>query len=110
MMIKTCFQMNLVDDNGWYSSDAGKILCGLSVLDEGQKTVLQILKNDIIFQEDFRHSYPYDWRTKKPVILRASLQWFIDTDKIKHQAIVCFLCFHIFCMKFCHPMSFHSIF
>lgn len=38
--------------------------------------------------EDYVHSYPYDWRTKKPVILRASKQWFIDTSAIKNRAIV----------------------
>lgn len=34
--------------------------------------------------------FSYDWRTKKPVILRASLQWFIDTESIKDQALVIF--------------------
>ena len=28
-------------------------------------------------------SYPYDWRTKQPVVLRASRQWFINTDSLK---------------------------
>lgn len=98
--------MNLVDDKGWYSTEAGEILNGLSVLDEGQKTVLRFLKNDIIFQEDFKHSYPYDWRTKKPVILRASLQWFIDTDKIKQQAIVCCNVFNYFVVV--HQWDLHS--
>ena len=39
----------------------------------------------------YRLFFSYDWRTKKPVILRASLQWFIDTDSIKDQALVIFL-------------------
>ncbi len=77
-----------MDDEGRYSADAGSDLLGLSVLNEGQENVLRLLKFDIIFQDKFTHSYPYDWRTKLPVILRASLQWFIDTDKIKNQAVV----------------------
>jgi len=32
------------------------------------------------------HSYPIDWRTKQPVIIRASEQWFINTEKLKSSA------------------------
>ena len=35
----------------------------------------------------FKHSYPYDWRTKKPVILRGSKQWFIDTKHLQSNAL-----------------------
>ena len=35
----------------------------------------------------FQHSYPYDWRTKKPVILRGSKQWFIDTKHLQSNAL-----------------------
>ncbi|WP_349401642.1 isoleucyl-tRNA synthetase [Candidatus Phytoplasma solani] len=37
-----------------------------------------LLKDDLI-----THSYPYDWRTKKPVILLALSQWFVSIKKIK---------------------------
>lgn len=57
-------------------------------------SVISLLKNNILQQEDYKHSYPIDWRTKKPVILRASEQWFIDTNKLKHQAMVSALCLH----------------
>lgn len=30
-----------------------------------------------------KHSYPHDWRTKKPVIFRATPQWFASIDKDK---------------------------
>lgn len=78
----------MVDEKGCYSSEAGELLEGLHVLEKGQISVLEIVKQDTIFQEDYMHSYPYDWRTKMPVILRGSLQWFIDTNAIKNQAIV----------------------
>ena len=77
-----------MDEDGKFSADAGSDLCGNDVLDKGQEIVLKLLQNDVIFKESFTHSYPYDWRTKLPVILRASLQWFIDTDKIKTKSIV----------------------
>lgn len=31
----------------------------------------------------FIHSYPYDWRSKTPVIQRATPQWFVNIDRIK---------------------------
>lgn len=34
------------------------------------------------------HSYPYDWRTKQPTIVRASKQWFFDVNKVKKSAVV----------------------
>ncbi|CUM64089.1 uncharacterized protein PRCAT00001678001 [Priceomyces carsonii] len=44
---------------------------------------------DMIYSLDdkFKHSYPYDWRSKKPVIQRSTPQWFINIDKIKSFAI-----------------------
>jgi len=33
------------------------------------------------------HSYPHDWRTKKPVIFRATNQWFASIEKIKDDLI-----------------------
>lgn len=35
----------------------------------------------------FTHSYPHDWRTKKPVIYRATTQWFASIDKIRDQIL-----------------------
>ena len=34
------------------------------------------------------HSYPYDWRTKQPVVIRPSKQWFINTASLKEKAKV----------------------
>lgn len=35
----------------------------------------------------FTHSYPHDWRTKKPVIFRATPQWFASIDPIREQLL-----------------------
>lgn len=77
-----------MNEKGCFTSEAGDNLQGLFVLEEGLNKVIDLLRNDIIHVEDYIHSYPYDWRTKKPVILRASEQWFIDTEAIKGRAIV----------------------
>lgn len=57
------------------------------MLDEGSNLILEHCKNDVIHLDEIVHSYPIDWRTKKPVIIRASDQWFINTEKIKEAAI-----------------------
>lgn len=80
-------QKCIVDEKGRYTDEAGS-LRGLEVLTEGNKRVLEILKTEILSVEKYIHSYPYDWRTKKPVILRASRQWFIDTNSLKEKAVV----------------------
>ena len=38
-------------------------------------------------REDFVHSYPYDWRTKQPVITVASLQWFVSNKLLREKAL-----------------------
>ena len=61
----------------------------LDVLGRGNDVMLQLLhENDhILKQSKFVHSYPYDWRTKKPVILRGSRQWFMDTKSLQSKAL-----------------------
>ncbi len=41
----------------------------------------------LISAQTLRHKYPYDWRSKQPVIVRATAQWFANLDHIKEQAI-----------------------
>ena len=62
---------------------------GLDVLGRGNDVILQLLheNNHILKQSKFMHSYPYDWRTKKPVILRGSRQWFMDTKSLQIKAL-----------------------
>lgn len=96
------FQINLVDENGIYTEDSIPQLVGLNVLLNGQEKVLELLKNNIIHLENFVHSYPYDWRTKLPVILRASLQWFIDTQALKDAALVGLL---LYCILLYTPFT-----
>ena len=35
----------------------------------------------LLHAERFMHSYPHDWRSKTPVIFRATEQWFIGVDE-----------------------------
>ncbi|CAJ0577567.1 unnamed protein product, partial [Mesorhabditis spiculigera] len=76
-----------VDDKGRYTRDMGHDLEGKEVLSDGQSLVMQLLKKDIVRAHPFEHSYPYDWRTKKPVITRATAQWFVDMTEVGPKAI-----------------------
>lgn len=42
----------------------------------------------LVKEEQYVHSYPYDWRTKQPVIIRPSKQWFVNTASLKDKAKV----------------------
>ena len=55
-----------------------------------------MMSEDIVSRETVVHSYPHDWRSKQPLIMRASKQWFVDTSKLKHQALVSRVCFLLF--------------
>lgn len=35
-----------------------------------------------------KHQYPHDWRTKKPVVFRATPQWFASIEQIKDELLV----------------------
>jgi len=47
--------------------------------------VIEDLKdcNSLLFTETITHSYPHDWRTRKPVIFRATDQWFASIESLK---------------------------
>lgn len=79
----------MVDEAGCYTYKSNLHLHGKFVLDEGTEQVIKMISEDIVHREEYVHSYPYDWRTKKPIILRASQQWFVNTEAIKGKAIVC---------------------
>ena len=40
------------------------------------------VKNALVHQENYHHSYPHCWRSKTPVIFRAMDQWFIKIDHV----------------------------
>lgn len=78
--------LSFVDEEGKYTSKAPDFLSGKHVLTEGNDLVMKKLSDELLFQGTIRHSYPIDWRTKKPVIIRASEQWFINTESLKAKA------------------------
>lgn len=47
---------------------------------KANEPILEILGENLLKQSKFVHSYPHCWRTKKPLIYRATNQWFISVD------------------------------
>lgn len=70
-----------------YPDDPERLTSAPSILDGGGKVVLEILGDDVLHVHKYTHKYPYDWRTKKPVVIRATAQWFADVDSIKGEAL-----------------------
>lgn len=73
-----------VDEEGRLMASTGPKLEGQYV-EDANKTVTQMLDaNGSLLNLTFiTHSYPHDWRTKKPIIFRATTQWFASIDKIR---------------------------
>ncbi|KAF9432820.1 hypothetical protein BGZ76_010263, partial [Entomortierella beljakovae] len=91
---KACLPLGIeafcpVDSIGRFTPEAGQDLEGLEVQTAGTAKVLEILaqKGSLIQEQSYVHKYPYDWRTKKPVILRATSQWFANVGSIKDDAL-----------------------
>ncbi|XP_004699964.1 isoleucine--tRNA ligase, mitochondrial [Echinops telfairi] len=78
----------LVNEDGVFTDVAGPELQNKAVLEEGTDTVIKMLQatKNLLKEEELVHSYPYDWRTKKPVVIRASKQWFVNIMDIKPTA------------------------
>ncbi|KAG8182722.1 hypothetical protein JTE90_026173 [Oedothorax gibbosus] len=79
----------LVDEEGCYNNHTIPELKGKEALQSGSQKVLDLLADDILHREDYKHSYPYDWRSKTPVIIRSCHQWFINVQSIKEKALEC---------------------
>ena len=69
-----------VDDRGRFTTtEAG--LEGMFVF-KANEHIIELLRkrNALLGSEDLTHSYPHCWRCKKPVIFRATPQWFISVE------------------------------
>jgi len=76
-----------VGDDGCYDDTVPKWLAGKNVL-EIDPEVNKHLKNIglLVKEEKILHSYPHCWRSKMPVIFRATEQWFISVEKTLPQS------------------------
>ena len=81
-----------VDDEGHFTASAypdnpDALTSAPNILQGGNEVVLGLLGDDVVHSHTIQHKYPYDWRTKQPVIIRATAQWFADVGSIKEDAL-----------------------
>lgn len=75
--------INGVNDQGVLNEESG-IFNGLYFEDANKEVTKYLDETGVLLKLKFiNHSYPHDWRTKKPIIFRATDQWFCSIDKIK---------------------------
>ncbi len=71
-----------VDEYGKFTSEVPERLAGKNVFVANPEVVTILKEVGALFHElPIRHSYPHGWRSKKPVIFRATYQWFIGVDR-----------------------------
>lgn len=85
-----------LDDTGAFTKEAfperPELLTGLLVADEqksGSNAVCDYLEQQGLLRkrQNYVHKYPIDWRTKQPVITRATEQWFANVESIKEASM-----------------------
>ncbi len=80
-----------VDDHGRYTAEAGPYE-GKQIPEVNDQIIGDMQKSGaLIHRNDIRHSYPHCWRCKKPVMYRATPQWFISMENtgIRDKALDC---------------------
>ncbi|OLT60752.1 isoleucine--tRNA ligase [Moorena bouillonii] len=77
-----------VDADGKFTAEAGQF-AGLNVLKDGNPAIIEALNTarSLLKEVPYVHKYPYDWRTKKPTIFRATEQWFASVEGFRDEAI-----------------------
>jgi isoleucyl-tRNA synthetase len=79
-----------VDQRGRFTEDVAEF-AGQNVFKANQDIILKIKEIGALLgdAEPITHSYPHCWRCKKPVIFRATEQWFISMEKnnLRHNAL-----------------------
>ncbi|UJF35151.1 isoleucine--tRNA ligase [Paenibacillus hexagrammi] len=76
-----------VDDQGHFTAEAP----GFEGLfyEKGNKVIIEKLQESGLLLKvgEIKHQYAHDWRTKKPVIYRATEQWFASIDKFRQEML-----------------------
>ncbi|MGD1862299.1 MAG: isoleucine--tRNA ligase [Leptolyngbyaceae cyanobacterium] len=77
-----------VDERGDMTEEAGPF-AGMNVLKDANPAIVEALEQtgSLLKHEPYAHKYPYDWRTKKPTIYRATEQWFASVEGFRDEAL-----------------------
>jgi isoleucyl-tRNA synthetase len=70
-----------VKGDGVYDETVPEWISGQSIWEANEKIADRLRDSGHLFHSSrFTHSYPHDWRSKTPVIFRATEQWFVGVD------------------------------
>ena len=75
-----------VNEHGIMMENAGPDFEG-QFYDKVAPIVMEKLGDLLLAKEEISHSYPFDWRTKKPIIWRAVPQWFASVSKFRQEIL-----------------------
>ena len=76
-----------VDNQGVLTEEAGQF-AGKFVFDANKDIIAHLDETGALLkQEDITHSYPHDWRSKKPIIFRATPQWFCSVEAFRSELL-----------------------
>ncbi len=77
-----------VDSEGKMTEEAGEICAGMTT-DEANKAIAVHMDKtgSLLAMKKIVHQYPHCWRCKKPVLFRATDQWFCSVDSFKDEAV-----------------------
>lgn len=77
-----------IDEKGVVHMEKGDPIDGKFYEDTNDLVIEMLEKNGHLLKEiDITHSYPHDWRTHKPVIFRATPQWFCSIEPIREKLL-----------------------
>ena len=76
-----------IDDDGKLNKESGEF-AGLYFEDANKAVITKLNELGVLLcVKSITHSYPHDWRTKKPVVFRATAQWFCSIAPIKDEIL-----------------------
>ena len=76
-----------VDNQGVLTEEAGQF-AGKFVFDANKDIIAYLAETGALLkQENITHSYPHDWRSKKPIIFRSTPQWFCSVDAFRSELL-----------------------
>ncbi len=76
-----------VDSKGHQTEEAGPF-AGMFYAKSDKEIIKWLEENNFLLaKQEIKHSYPHCWRCKKPVIYRATSQWFASVDGFRKEAI-----------------------
>lgn len=76
-----------IDELGRFTTET-LALKGMNVV-EANKVIISYLEETgaLLYKGSINHDYPHCWRCRKPVIFRATEQWFIDVNSFRDKAL-----------------------